>query len=425
MPPQYGRWTIEEADAHGGWVATAVDLLKFLLALELGVNGKGMISTETFNVMLDKPSFVDKCAEEWYGFGLDIRDNGSTWGHCGQMEGTSGVLTRHCGGYAWALLFNSWASDLDLDGLVKYALSRTVHVTRQHISSDVTARPFPSWLLPLTDSGHSTGSSLRETGVFPEKIVTADNRQIIDLMVPLNHFWTTYNGFQEKGFDLTWLNAFRLADVVYFNVIFLQNGGISPTTVYIGLTVDSCRECVENLKDLRPVHIETYIDSNELHFAVVLTQANGETWELSYDCTVAQHRKNMTTMFNKGFNLTVQCLTEFMGRLHVTALYEKVPNGECIAEFDIKPDHYQFEFNRQAKQGGQLSYIRAYQVKGQPRFSAIWTNQRSSLSATRHNVSKYGFLFELEEAAKKNVYAQCVSSYVNEGVLNFVASWSK
>lgn len=425
MPPQYGRWTIEEADAHGGWIATAVDLMKFLLALEHGVNGKRMISTETFNVMLDKPSFVDKCAEEWYGFGLDIRDNGSTWGHSGQMEGTSGVLTRHCGGYAWALLFNSWASDLDLDGLVKYALSRTAHVTRQHISSDVTARPFPSRLLPLTDSGHSTGSSLRETGVFPEKIVTVDNRQIIDLMVPLNHFWTTYNGFKEQGFDLTWLNAFRLADVVYFNVIFLQNGGISPTTVYIGLTVDSCRECVENLKDLRPVHIETYIDSNELHFAVVLTQANGETWELSYDCTVAQHRKNMTTMFNKGFNLTVQCLTEFKGRLHVTALYEKVPNGECIAEFDIKSDHYQFEFNRQAKQGGQLSYIRAYQVKGQPRFSAIWTNQRSSLSATRHNVSKYGFLFELEEAAKKNVYAQCVSSYVNEGVLNFVASWSK
>ena len=130
-------------------------------------------------------------------------------------------------------------------------------------------------------------------------------------------------------------------------------------------------------------------------------------------------------MFNKGFNLTVQCLTEFKGRLHVTALYEKVLNGECIAEFDIKPDHYQFEFNRQAKQGEQLSYIRAYQVKGQPRFSAIWTNQRSSLSATRHNVSKYGFLFELEEAAKKNVYAQCVSSYVNEGVLNFVASWNK
>ena len=62
MPPQYGRWTIEEADAHGGWIATAVDLMKFLLALEHGVNGKRMISTETFNVMLDKPSFVDKCA---------------------------------------------------------------------------------------------------------------------------------------------------------------------------------------------------------------------------------------------------------------------------------------------------------------------------------------------------------------------------
>lgn len=40
-------------------------------------------------------------------------------------------------------------------------------------------------------------------------------------------------------------------------------------------------------------------------------------------------------------------------------------------------------------------------------------------------MSKYGFLFELEEVAKKNFYAQCISCYVNEDVINFVASWNK
>ena len=435
VPPQYGRWTIEEADAHGGWIATAAELLTFLVSLEHGVNGKKMISSETFQLALDKPKFAERDAEEWYGFGLDVRDSGSTWGHSGQMEGTSGVLTRHCSGYAWALLFNSWAKDLDLDGLVKYALSRIAHVTQPHPSYSVfpTTLPeaLPSHVLPLLSQMlpliSRSDSSVNEVGVIPGSITTADNRQLIKLMVPLNHFWTIYNHLKRQGFDLTWLNAYKIADDVYFNTIFFQNSINSSTTVYIGLTASSCRECLESLVDLRPFHIETYVDNNELLYAVLLTTCttNGVSWEINYDLTVAQHRKNMPAMFKNGYNLTVQCVTEFKGRLHVTAVYEKVPNGECVAEFDLKPDYYQFEFNRQAKQGGTLSYIRAYQVKGQPRFSVIWTNQNAELSATRHNVSKYGFLFELGEAAKKNFYAQCISGYVNEYVLNFVASWNK
>ena len=399
VPPQYGRWTMEEADAHGGWIATASELLKFLLSLESGVNGKRIISHETFQKMLDKPSF-EKDTEEWYGFGLDIRDNGSTWGHSGQMEGTSGVLTRHCEGYAWALLFNSWAKDLDLDGLVKYALSCTLCVSVQ-----------PSF-----------------SGVFPSSITTEDKRQLIKIMVPKHDFWPLYEDVKSRGFDLTWLNAYRFANALYFNMIFFQNVYLnSAISIYIGLTKDACRERLNNLVGLRPVHIETYVDNNDLLYALLLTSndGNGVSWTLDLDLTVAQHRKNMPVMFKSGFNLTVQCLTEYKGRLHVSVLYEKVANGECIAEFDLKPDYYQFEFHKQTKEGLMLSYAKAYHVKGQPRFSVIWTNEKAEISGTRHNVSKYGFLFELREAAKKNFYAKCVSCYNNEDVLNFLASWNK
>lgn len=410
VPPQYGRWTIEEADAHGGWVATAADLLKFLLALEFGFNDCRMISSETFKLMLERPSFESKDAEEWYGFGLDIRDSGNTWGHSGQMEGTSGVLTRHCKGYAWALLFNSWAKDLDLDGLVKYALSRSVHVVQQRVAGD--------------DIYSLTSKSAVSMNV-PEIILTADKRQLIKVMVSLDHFRPLYEDLKRQGFDLTWLSAYKVADGVYFNTIFSQGGENSASTVYIGLTANSCRELLSSLINLRPFHVETYVNSNELLYAVLLTGNSGVQWDVNYDLTVAQHRKNMPVMFKSGYNLTVQCLTEFKGRLHVTALYESVPEGECVAEFDLKPDYYQFEFNRQAKHTGTLSYIRAYHVKGQPRFSAIWTNRNAELSGTRHNVSKYGFMYELEEAARNNFYAQCISCYENEGVLNFVASWRK
>lgn len=421
VPPQYGRWTIEQADAHGGWISTAVELLKFSLALEHGVNGNRMISPEMFQLMLEKPPFADDDVEEWYGFGLDIQDSGSTWGHSGQMEGTSGVLTRHRGRYAWALLFNSWAKDSDLNGLVKYGLTRSGLTARHHVDAGVDV---PNSRVPLS----SRNDSEEVTSEFDdalEIISTADNRQVIKIMVPFCHLWPLYDDLKRQGFELTWLNAMSVTDALYFNTIFFKRNENQATTLHLGLTANSCREYLERHPNLRPIHLETYVYNNEFLYALILAPTTGIAWVINYDLTVAQHRKDITAMFKSGYNLTVQCLTEFRGRLHVSTIYEKVPSGECVAMFDLKPDYYQFEFNRHAKQGGTLSYLRAYHVKGQPRFSAIWTNQDAELSGTRHNVSKYGFLFELGEAAQNNFYAQCISSYMWEDVVNFAASWMK
>ena len=397
VPPQYGRWTVEKTDAHGGWIATTADLVKFCHALEQGLNGNKIISPEMFKLMLEKPSFEGIDAEEWYGCGLDIRDCGTTWGHSGQMEGTSGVLTRHRSGYTWALFFNSWAKDVDLDGLLSYAVSLTSGVPEEPIFSCVLS----------------------------ESIITADHCQLIKIMLPASDFWPFYNEAKQQGLEIKWLHACSFRESVYFNTIFLKNQCNSPTTVYTGLTKESCQTYIESLVGLVPFHIESYVEDSELRFAILLSPTKIERCVAHCDLTVTQHRKNMPVMFKNGYNLTVQCLTEFKGRLHVTALYQKVLNGECVAEFDLKPDHYQFEFHRQSRQGGTLSYVRAYHVKRQPRFSVIWTNQSTELSGTRHHVSKYGFLYELGEAAKKNFFAQCISSYFNEGVLNFVASWKR
>ena len=107
-----------------------------------------MISSQTFKSMLVKPSFADKNAEEWYGFVFDIRDNGDRLGVQRTNGGTSGVMTRHCGGYTWALLFNSWVKDLDLDGLVKYVSTRTAHVTCDATPNSLV--PLPSRVVSLT-----------------------------------------------------------------------------------------------------------------------------------------------------------------------------------------------------------------------------------------------------------------------------------
>lgn len=51
-------------------------------------------------------------------------------------------------------------------------------------------------------------------------------------------------------------------------------------------------------------------------------------------------------MFEKGYNLIVQCFIEFRDCLYVLVIYERVFDGECVVEFDFKLDYYLFEFNK-------------------------------------------------------------------------------
>lgn len=61
--------------------------------------------------------------DSWYGLGLDVADEGCSFGHTGNMEGTSSTLYHFKNGLTWAMLMNAWAKDTDYDGLIKYALS--------------------------------------------------------------------------------------------------------------------------------------------------------------------------------------------------------------------------------------------------------------------------------------------------------------
>jgi len=74
--------------------------------------------------MIQQPTYEPETSREWYGLGLDVQDGGCSWGHTGAMEGTSTTYLHHKSGFSWVLLLNSWSRDMDMDGLVKYALSQ-------------------------------------------------------------------------------------------------------------------------------------------------------------------------------------------------------------------------------------------------------------------------------------------------------------
>lgn len=103
VPWPYGGFNLEAMDAHGGWVASATDLVRFVVSLDTFLDAKSRA------LMVERPSGLEKEAS-YYGLGWFIRpigtDGKSNLWHGGSLPGTSTLLVRRHDGLAWAALFN-------------------------------------------------------------------------------------------------------------------------------------------------------------------------------------------------------------------------------------------------------------------------------------------------------------------------------
>lgn len=116
VPLPYGAWYLEAMDSHGGWIAPAVDLVKFASAFD-DPEHSPLLRRETIAEMFARPAGLagyeadGKPRDVFYGLGWQVRlagDNGRTnqW-HTGSLDGTSTILVRRHDGFNWAILFNT------------------------------------------------------------------------------------------------------------------------------------------------------------------------------------------------------------------------------------------------------------------------------------------------------------------------------
>ena len=112
VPYSYGGFSMETIDAHGGWVASVVDLTRFLNAVG-GTTGKQLLAPATVTQMLAKPTIPQyRNKDQWYAFGWNtgasfvMSHNGAiTWG-------TSSTIGRLPGGLTFALCYNRLPYDI-------------------------------------------------------------------------------------------------------------------------------------------------------------------------------------------------------------------------------------------------------------------------------------------------------------------------
>ena len=115
VPGVYGADNFESFQAHGGWMASAVDLVRFAAALDDPAHCP-ILKEKTIETMWARPEGLAGHRKDgtprvvYYGCGWNVRgvvDKGkiNTW-HDGLIGGSSTLLVRRWDGLNWAVLFN-------------------------------------------------------------------------------------------------------------------------------------------------------------------------------------------------------------------------------------------------------------------------------------------------------------------------------
>jgi N-acyl-D-amino-acid deacylase len=126
-PNPYGTWCLETMDAHGGWVATAVDMARFITSVD------HFLKPESMELFVERPAVTTKerVGGAYYACGVmakPFHDGGRTtyslW-HDGSLPGTFAFLVRRHDGVTWAVLFNQRA--VDGKKLADIAIDKELH----------------------------------------------------------------------------------------------------------------------------------------------------------------------------------------------------------------------------------------------------------------------------------------------------------
>jgi N-acyl-D-amino-acid deacylase len=112
-PLSYGSYDGHAIDAHGGWIANAIDLTRILNAVG-GTTGTQLLAPSSVATMLARPDLQQwRGADRFYALGWSVVPGSLEMSHNGALTyGTLSTIARFPGGITSALLFNHLPTDI-------------------------------------------------------------------------------------------------------------------------------------------------------------------------------------------------------------------------------------------------------------------------------------------------------------------------
>jgi CubicO group peptidase (beta-lactamase class C family)/(2Fe-2S) ferredoxin len=116
VPWQYGGWSLEAMDAHGGWIATARDLVRLFTAFDGFPSRPDILSAATLHTMT-----TPSANNINYAKGLQVNSSG-TWWHGGSLDGSSSWMVKTNNQFSsqviWAVIMNKRSDASGFDNAV-------------------------------------------------------------------------------------------------------------------------------------------------------------------------------------------------------------------------------------------------------------------------------------------------------------------
>ncbi|TDD95451.1 serine hydrolase domain-containing protein [Actinomadura rubrisoli] len=142
VPYPYGAFNLENMDAHGGWLATAMDLTRFAGIYD---GGTSVLNAASIKRAFAKPETGVTPDGYFYGCGWLVRpvSGGTNTWHDGSLAGTSTLLVRRFDGLTWAALFDQrQEGDAPSYGDIDLALHKAANAVTAWPAGDLTSKYF-------------------------------------------------------------------------------------------------------------------------------------------------------------------------------------------------------------------------------------------------------------------------------------------
>ncbi len=144
VPIPYGGWCIEAMDAHGDWLASAVDLARFAALLD--AKSEIPLSFRSRDQLYERPApplgveSDGTLSPAYYGMGWHVRPVSgklANYWHTGKLDGSSSLLVRRYDGISWVLNFNTESVAGSLVGLLDGPLHGAANSVRAWPAHDL------------------------------------------------------------------------------------------------------------------------------------------------------------------------------------------------------------------------------------------------------------------------------------------------
>jgi N-acyl-D-amino-acid deacylase len=176
--PYSGIVAFESADSAGGWIASAIDLVRIFVMLD-GWGAPAVLTRESVQQMVTPVFPAPSSTGQMVGLGIGSMGPDGLWAHGGGTFGTASFACRPRHGWAWAAIFNSAPRSFlydtpgaDFLGDLQHIMSVESLESVSWSEGDLFAQYLPSGRPAVAPGGVVNVASAQAGPIVPGELIT-------------------------------------------------------------------------------------------------------------------------------------------------------------------------------------------------------------------------------------------------------------